>query len=620
MRKNLLYITFVATILAVLGTSRLSAQSESQPTWWGYYTSDMSVNAVGTGWSVVYDVATFIPGGTYFAKGSTISGVRFSLPNTSNVKDVCVWMAKRLPSDVSKADVAVKTLADASLKRGGMNEVLFDEPYTVTAGGVYVGYTLNVSAVTNDNDIRPIAYTADVHAPRSLYLRTSEGLTEWADYSTDFGALAVQILFADGLSKHAVGAQGSEAVSASVNGTSVVPVTLVNYSPDGVTSIDYTVTSDGTTSEPLHYTLDTPFMAYGPFLTKLPVSVGDKIGEVKKTITVTRVNGEENTVSATDASTVVTLNVLGESLPKKVVIEEFSGTWCLWCPMGAKGVELSEEKFGDKVIPIEVHDQDVLWDESLGYDPLIGTLIGLPACFINRGQELDPYYGSAGGKYYGLDADIEDELGRTAEASLDLTASWDDAMQTINASTGLQFQIDSKTSDYALGYVVTAGTLTGTGKDWAQSNGLSGDTSLDYDENLRELINGPKTIVDATYHNVAVAAAGVESGVKGSVPAPIVAGKRIEHSQSFDMSDNKTVQDKTDLSLVVFLLNTKTGRIVNAEKVKVTSPDGIGIVQAEPKVGVERIFNLQGQRQTRMQRGVNILRRADGSVQKILVK
>ncbi|MBR1594814.1 MAG: hypothetical protein IJ659_08615 [Alloprevotella sp.] len=613
MRKFLLSVA-----ISLVSFAALSAQTQEQPTWWGYYTPGMSVNAVGTGWSVVYDVAAFIPGGTYFAKGATISGVRFSLPNTQNVKDVCVWMAKRLPTNVAQADIAVKSLANSSLKRGQTNEVLFDEPYTVTDGGVYVGYTLNISTVNNDNDIRPIAYTADVHAPHSLYLRTSDGLTEWADYSEDFGALAMQLLFTNGLTHNAVGAQGSEAVSASVNGTSVVPVTLVNYSPDGVTSIDYTVTSDGVKGDVQHYTLEEPFTAYGPFLAKLPVSVGDKMGEVKKTVTVTHVNGTENTVAAKDASTDITLNVLGESLPKKVVIEEFSGTWCLWCPMGTKGVELSEEKFGDKVIAIEVHDQDILWDESLGYDPLIGTLIGLPACFINRGPELDPYYGSAGGKYYGLDADIQDELGRTAEATIDLTASWDGAMNKIEAVAGVQFQIDAKQSDYALGYVVTAGTLTGTGKDWAQSNGLSGDTSLDYDDNLLEFINGPKTIANATFHNVAVAAAGVESGVKGSVKAPIVAGERQEHTQTFDLSENKTVQDKYDLSVVAFLLNTKTGRIVNAEKVKVDNPEGVGT--AELPQATEAIFNIQGQRLVQMQRGVNILRGADGSARKILVK
>ena len=80
MRKFLLSVA-----ISLVSFAALSAQTQEQPTWWGYYTPGMSVNAVGTGWSVVYDVAAFIPGGTYFAKGATISGVRFSLPDRKSV-------------------------------------------------------------------------------------------------------------------------------------------------------------------------------------------------------------------------------------------------------------------------------------------------------------------------------------------------------------------------------------------------------------------------------------------------------------------------------------------------------------------------------------------------------
>lgn len=45
----------------------------------------MSVNAVGTGWSVTYDVAAFIPGGTYFANGATLNGLRHADGRTEKI-------------------------------------------------------------------------------------------------------------------------------------------------------------------------------------------------------------------------------------------------------------------------------------------------------------------------------------------------------------------------------------------------------------------------------------------------------------------------------------------------------------------------------------------------------
>lgn len=579
----------------------------------------MSVNAVGTGWSVTYDVAAFIPGGTYFANGATLNGLRLSLPNTSNLKNVKVWVSESLPSSGSQADVFVQNVSLTGRTLGGFTNVTYKTPYTVTNKGVYVGYSLTIANVSNDNDIRPIAYSGDVHTAGSFYLRTSEGLTEWGDYSQDFGALAMQILFGGNLQHHAARAKAAEKVSATLGGTAVVPLTLENFGVDGVQSFDYTISSEGITGEEQHYDMNSPFMAQGEFVAKVPIAVGNKTGDVEKILTVTRVNGEENAVAKEEASTKIKLSVLGETLPKKVLVEEFTGTWCIWCPLGARGIELSEKKFGDKLIAVEVHDQDVMWDSNIGYDPLIGTLIGVPACFINRGPETDPYYGSAAGDYYGLDADIEQELSYTAEASLEAEAAWNDALTEINAKARVTFQMSASKSEYALGYLVTAGTLTGTDKDWVQSNALSGDNSFAYDDNLTDLVNSPKSLVDYKFHNVVVAAAGVEKGVAGSIPAPIVSGTAKQHSQRIDMGELKLIQDKDDLSLVVFLLNTTTGRIVNAEKVKVTGAPS-GLREVGTAMGERSLYNMQGQRIESLQRGVNILRHADGRTEKILVK
>jgi hypothetical protein len=43
---------------------------------------------------------------------------------------------------------------------------------------------------------------------------------------------------------------------------------------------------------------------------------------------------------------------------KRVVIEDFTGTWCQWCPGGIQNIEDLIKIYGDKIIPIAIHNAD----------------------------------------------------------------------------------------------------------------------------------------------------------------------------------------------------------------------------------------------------------------------
>ena len=45
---------------------------------------------------------------------------------------------------------------------------------------------------------------------------------------------------------------------------------------------------------------------------------------------------------------------------KRVVIEESSGTWCPFCPQGIVGMETIEQQYPNTVIPIAVHNGDIM--------------------------------------------------------------------------------------------------------------------------------------------------------------------------------------------------------------------------------------------------------------------
>ena len=85
MQKLFLLSAIVLLPLASLCAQLRSEVSDEETIWRGYYANGMSVNAIGTGWSVTYDVAAFIPGGTYFANGATLNGLRHADGRTEKI-------------------------------------------------------------------------------------------------------------------------------------------------------------------------------------------------------------------------------------------------------------------------------------------------------------------------------------------------------------------------------------------------------------------------------------------------------------------------------------------------------------------------------------------------------
>lgn len=45
---------------------------------------------------------------------------------------------------------------------------------------------------------------------------------------------------------------------------------------------------------------------------------------------------------------------------QRVMIEDFTGTWCQWCPGGIQSIEDLIGIHGDKIIPIAVHNGDLM--------------------------------------------------------------------------------------------------------------------------------------------------------------------------------------------------------------------------------------------------------------------
>ena len=171
--------------------------------------------------------------------------------------------------------------------------------------------------------------------------------------------------------------------------------------------------------------------------------------------------------------------------------------------------------------------------------------------------------------------------------------------------------------------MLLADSLRGSGNSWNQNNDFCLIMAQGYasDPYLGYLTSLDQRIKNMTYNDVAVATAGLRRGLAGSINGPFVKGEPNASEYTLDISGNAVIQNKRNLRLAVLLLNTETGRIVNAADVKVGSGETSTISpSAAVQNPVSARYSIDGRRLSAPQRGINIVRRADGTTVKVVVR
>ena len=238
------------------------------------------------------------------------------------------------------------------------------------------------------------------------------------------------------------------------------------------------------------------------------------------------------------------------------VVEEITGTWCGWCPIGTVGLKRTKEIFGEKVITLALHTGDIMGVSDFANVINMSTSGGVPASMLNR-KERDVYP-----HYYYLERYCNNALEEVADGYIGAVATWTDESKTaFEVKTAAEF-VQSSGIEYSIGIALVADGLKGEGWQWAQSNYLSGDDRYADDPYMGYLTQLGDEITDIEYDHVAIAGWGVDYGIEGSK-------NQTSFSQTLSIADNTLVQDKDKLSVVVYLLNSSTGEIVNATQVNI---------------------------------------------------
>lgn len=387
-----------------------------------------------------------------------------------------------------------------------------------------------------------------------------------------------------------------------------------------VGSIAYTITVDGQAGEEKTVELgeEVGFNEYG--MVDITFDASDKEGTEQRFVTITKVNGVTNELSGDESSSKGLVTTTNRSVKKRVAVEELTGTGCPWCTRGIVGMELMRKTFPDDVVNIGIHQYnstDAMYIQD--YAPL--SFSGAPSCMIDRQDEFDPYYGSSQNTPFGIKNDLEAALTQQAMAGIEVKGEWTDE-NTVKATATIESLVNGE--NYGVEFVLVADSLSGTGSSWTQGNNYASRTD---GGDLADFCKGGKygksNVTGLKFNDVAIASSYSNNENQAQPFMAVPDNATVENTFSLSLpSALKNTITSQNVWVVALLINQWNGFVENAAKFrmpKYVDPSGIQNVNSNSSDVKER-YSLDGRQLPEAQKGLNIVRMADGSVRKVVVK
>lgn len=650
--------------------------------WWGYDQSeqvasfgndllDKILKANVFGGQNNYNVACVIP--SNFAKAK-IDSVAFLINTSATYDNLTIWVAPYAilqtdsgnfynpPMTADDATVKytipaaeVKATIDAAVKDKyslTFIEAKLPKSFTIPAEGAYVGYSFD--GKSSDRGI--VAWYNGGSEGGLLYQYQYQGKTVWDSFTQlGIGDLTTMIGMdaSDCDANDAAVQAGSESITL-INTAQQYPFYITNNSAKPINQITYTITIDGEEGEVKTLDLNSPIQSMATASLPLTTKFEDE-GVHTIELKVSKVNGNDNINKQSSAS--YSIIALEKSADRVSVVEEQTGTWCGWCPRGHVALDLLNKQLGDKVVTLaghftnsqsQVDPMNILGDNitsqaeayadygwvAMNLSSMLGGG-GFPGAMFDRVLAADPYVaanttkGKNGTYEFGATAlvkALQEQI--PSEADFSMTASWANDQNTdIKVDLTTTFNYDRFGSfPYGVAFVLSENGMTGKGVTWKQLNyfsklaGVNGASDFNNPDMAAWFKGG--SYVSTTYDNVVVQAwnpLGNAPIVDKSV-TDIVKGEAIPFSTTLKVNSD-LIQNKDNLTLSALLVNLNSYAVVNAAKVVLgKSAAGIEDVNSEVNNNVVSRYNVNGMRINGAQKGLNIVRLANGKVVKMAVK
>lgn len=379
---------------------------------------------------------------------------------------------------------------------------------------------------------------------------------------------------------------------------------VTNKGSEAISSITYDMIIADVTKEftlELASPIDKNAKRYVAFKATAPEELGSNTLSIK----VTAINGQDVTKNASNGRCTVV-----EFAPKhRSLVEDYTGTWCGYCPQGYVAMESLARDYPGEALGIAYHNGDPM--AVNGFKAPFSPS-GYPTVTINRGNAVSAFVSVPGNAVKASN--------KLAVVGVDMVkASWtDDTHRNIECSASIEFAEAVSDGEYKVEFALIADGLHGTSDSWRQSTYYAGDTGGWNDplwdqfcdiENLEEeTINGNKYyyLPGLEFNDVCVAnTLKSGSGFVSSIPAT-EARTKLEVSHTFKNVNTikelgsavkNIIQDPEKCKVAVIVTEASSGDAVNCHWLHVSESAGVGDVvsdfEADASAPAE-YFNIQG--------------------------
>ena len=649
-------------------------------TWFSYITSNdlgaVGFDALASGLGVdflagqnKYNIAFLAPGNYAKAK---IDSVEFWVLSGCQYDNLTVWVSSvkyetvegknylSFPESADKADAKVVVPAadvKAVLDKLPANyvgpiSVKLPTPFTIPADGALVGYSYD--GKSSDKSIVLAGISSE--AAGCFFQYDYEGERNFESLSSIVGmSSSIQIgLDVSDCEANDATVSANPELTTLVNTKQQYPFYITNNSAKPITQLTYSISVDGVNGAEKSLDLSSPIepmeTASIPYTTAFE---DDGVHTVE--LNISKVNGNTNINKHSSAE--YSIIALEKSADRVSVVEEQTGTWCGWCPRGHVALDLLNKQLGDKVVTLaghyangesQVDPMNILGDnitsqaEAYADYGLIALYVssllggdGLPGAMFDRVVAADPYVGAnttkgKNGTYeYGA-TDLVNLLKEEnpSEADFSMTASWaDDKNTDIKVDLTTTFNYNRFGSfPYGVAFVLSENGMTGKGATWKQLNyysklaGVNGASDFNNPDMAAWFKAG--SYVSTTYDNVVVQAWNPlgDAAIVDKSKTDIDKGEVIPFSTTLKVNSD-LIQNYNNLTLSALLVNLNSLAVVNAAKVVLGNcAAGIEDVNSEANNNVVSRYNVNGMRINGAQKGLNIVKLANGKVVKMAVK
>lgn len=626
--SNALYVTLLTSLLVAAPNG-----AKADDAVFSYNTGNGSTLSTGTKKVESYDVAMLLSGDNF--KGKTLKAITIPFTGHDGMSNLRVWLSSKLELVKNESGKKVNNpdimTANVDFSSDTVTYTL-PEPYTI-GDTLYVGYSFNVDNVNNSSAKEPICLTNESYD--GYYIYTSKTYLKWKKVSNK-GSLTAELLLGNVDPAAAVVTSSDEIVYGGKNNPTQTDVTLQSLGAEGVQSIDFDYevgTVKGTGHADLADAIPNIYAAKRSATIELP-AMSEK-GTYPVKVTISKVNGKANGKSSDYAQT---LKVYSRDTNHRTVFEEYTGTWCGYCPRGFAALEIMNRLYPDKFIGVSYHNTDPMCvTDTVDRYPSDVASVGYPSAFLDRQYYIDPYYGFGSTKFE-ADAAWLSVTKQLAPVGISVKAAFNSDAHTIKA-TATTFCVDpERSAGCKVEYLLVADSLHGSGSTelnnggtstWTQSNYLAEDANVqkNYPEPEFEKFYYSSSIEGLYFSDVMVYSTYFTNE---SQPLPVTLEEDQDYETTFTFDTDKVlnfvgspiIQDKTKLN-VVALVVAADGTVLNATKSHVEIPDEMlaaikGINNVSAATGSEAIYSINGMRTDKLQPGVNIVKTADGKTIKVM--